>query len=57
MVFGTACGLTEIFGAILLIAGQKVGLYLAAVALVVYVAYLITGAWLLIVWTRPDPTD
>jgi hypothetical protein len=54
VVFGTACGLTEILGAVLLIAGQKAGLYIAAVALVVYVAYMITGAWFLIVWTRPE---
>jgi hypothetical protein len=30
---------------------------MAATALVVYVAYMITGAWLLIVWTRPDGTE
>jgi hypothetical protein len=54
VVFGTVCSLVEILGAILLIAGRSAGIYLAATAMVVYVAFMITGAWLLIVWTNTD---
>jgi hypothetical protein len=41
-------------GAVLLIAGQNMGLYIAAVGMVVYVAFMITGAWLLIIWAQDD---
>jgi len=54
VVFGTLCCVAEMVGAALLIAGQSVGIYVAAVGMVVYVAFMITGAWLLIVWTRNE---
>ncbi|HZT96522.1 MAG TPA: hypothetical protein VFB34_06760 [Chloroflexota bacterium] len=54
VVFGTVCCLAEMSGSGLLLAGQGVGIYIAAVGLVVYIAFMITGAWLLIVWTRDE---
>jgi hypothetical protein len=54
VAFGTLCCVAEIVGAILLITGQVAGLYIAAIGMVVYVGFMITGAWLLIVWTHRD---
>jgi hypothetical protein len=54
VVFGTLCCLAEMAGAALFMAGQRAGLYIAAVGLVVYVTFMITGAWLLIVWSRDE---
>jgi low affinity Fe/Cu permease len=39
----------EAVGAALLIAGQIAGLYVAAVAMIVLLAFMISGAWLLTV--------
>jgi hypothetical protein len=49
LVFGTACYVAEAVGTALLIAGQIAGLYIAAVAMVELLAFMISGAWLLIV--------
>jgi hypothetical protein len=49
LVAGTACYVAEIAGAILLTAGRVAGLYVASVAMVVYLAFSVSGAWLLIV--------
>jgi hypothetical protein len=46
---GTICYLAEILAGILLIFGHEAGLYVAAVAAVVLFAFLISGAWLLII--------
>ena len=46
---GTACYLAEVVAAILLIVGCSAGLYVAAIAAVVLFAFLISGAWLLMV--------
>lgn len=46
---GTACYLAEVVAAILLIRGMSAGLYVAAIAAVVLFAFLISGAWLLMV--------
>ena len=46
---GTACYLAEVVAAILLIVGCRAGLYVAAIAAVVLFAFLISGAWLLMV--------
>ncbi len=46
---GTMCYLAEVAGAILLIFGYGAGLYIAAVGAVVLFAFLISGAWLLII--------
>ena len=46
---GTACYLGEVAGALLLALGYSAGLYVAAVSTMVLFAFLISGAWLLIV--------
>jgi hypothetical protein len=46
---GTICYLAEVMGAILLILGNSVGLYIAAIAIVILFAFLISGAWLLMI--------
>jgi hypothetical protein len=54
LVGGTACYVAEIAGAILLTAGQVAGLYVASVAMVAYVAFSVSGAWLLIIGVYRD---
>ena len=46
---GTLCYLAEVVGGVLLILGYDVGLYVAAIATVILFAFLISGAWLLII--------
>jgi hypothetical protein len=46
---GTICYLAEVIGAIFLILGHGAGLYVAAIATIVLFAFLISGAWLLII--------
>lgn len=48
-VSGTSLYLAEIIGAIILISGSILGLYIAAAAMVVNTCYMISGAWLLVV--------
>ena len=52
---GTICYLAEVVGAIFLILGYSVGLYIAAIAAIVLFAFLISGAWLLMIGTYEDP--
>ena len=51
---GTICYLAEVAGAIFLISGRSVGLYIAAIATVVLFGFLISGAWLLMVGIQED---
>jgi hypothetical protein len=53
---GTICYIAEVTGAVLLILGHSEGLYLAAIATIVLFAFLISGAWLLIIGIFEDPT-
>lgn len=53
---GTICYLAEVIGAIFLILGYDVGLNIAAVATIVLFAFLISGAWLLMVGIYEDQT-
>ena len=46
---GTICYLAEVIGAIFLIPGYSSGLYIAAVGIIVLFAFLISGAWLLMI--------
>jgi len=46
---GTMCYLAEVIGALFLILGYRAGLYIAAIATIVLFAFLISGAWLLII--------
>ena len=51
---GTLCYFAEVIGAILLIFGYAEGLYIAAIGIVVLFAFLISGAWLLIIGAYED---
>ena len=53
----TMCYLAQVIGAILLILGNSAGLYIAAVASIVLLAYLISGAWLLIIGVYEGQTN
>ena len=45
---GTLCYLLEVIAAVLLLLGNPTGFYVAALAIIVLFAFLISGAWLLI---------
>jgi len=51
---GTMCYFAEIIGAVFLILGHSAGLYIAAIGIVVLFAFLISGAWLLIIGIYED---
>jgi hypothetical protein len=51
---GTICYLAEVISAIFLILGYRSGLYIAAVAIIVLFAFLISGAWLLMIGIYED---
>jgi len=53
---GTICYLAEIVGAIFLILGYRSGLFIAAVGIIVLFAFLISGAWLLMIGIYEDRT-
>jgi hypothetical protein len=53
---GTICYLAEVISAIFLILGHSSGLYIAAVAIIVLFAFLISGAWLLMIGIFEDRT-
>jgi hypothetical protein len=54
VVGGTVCYITEVVGSLLLIFGYIAGLYIAAVAMIIYFAFLVSGAWLLVVRVHED---
>ena len=51
---GTMCYLAEVIGAIFLILGYSAGLYIAAIAISILFAFLISGAWLLMLGIYED---
>jgi hypothetical protein len=51
---GTICYLAEVIGAIFLILGYTAGLYIAAIAISILFAFLISGAWLLMIGIYED---
>jgi hypothetical protein len=51
---GTVCYVAEVIGAIFLVLGYSAGFYIAAVAIVVLFAFLISGAWLLMIGIYED---
>jgi len=53
---GTICYLAEVVSAIFLILGYSKGLYIAAVAIIVLFAFLISGAWLLMIGIYEERT-
>jgi hypothetical protein len=50
----TMCYLAEVISAIFLILGYSAGLYIAAVAMSILFAFLISGAWLLMMGIYED---
>jgi len=54
LVGGTVCYFAEVISAIFLIFGSSVGLYIAAVAIIILFAFLISGAWLLMIGIYED---
>jgi hypothetical protein len=55
--FGTACYVAQVVGAALLVAGLLAGLYVAAAAMIIYIPYLISGVWLLLVGVHRELLD
>ncbi len=53
---GTICHLAEVTAAIFLILGHTAGFQIAAIAMIVLFAFLISGAWLLIIGIYEDQT-
>ncbi len=51
---GTMCYLAEVVAAICLIQGYPSGLYIAAIGVIVLFAFLISGAWLLMIGIYED---
>ncbi len=56
VVPGTALYLAQILGALLFALGNLWGLYLASVSLIIFVAYTISGAWLLLLGIYQEET-
>jgi hypothetical protein len=54
LVGGTICYLAEVISAIFLILGYGSGFYIAAIAIIVLFAFLISGAWLLMMGIYVD---
>jgi hypothetical protein len=54
---GTLCYVAEVAGAIFLISGNTAGLPFAAVGIIVLFAFLISGAWLLMIGIYEDTTQ
>ena len=53
---GTLCYLAEVIGAAFLVFGNSAGLTIAAIATIALFAFLISGAWLLIIGVYEDQT-
>lgn len=53
---GSICYAVQLAGAVVLIAGQIVGLYMSSVAIVANFYFVISGAWLLLIGRAPDPS-
>jgi len=53
---GTLCYLAEVMGAVFLILGYSSGYYIAAIGVIVLFAFLISGAWLLMIGIYEDRT-
>lgn len=51
---GTVCYLAEVVSGILLILGYRTGLFMAAIGIIVLFAFLISGAWLLMIGIYED---
>jgi len=54
---GTLCYFAELIGAIFLIFGHSLGLNIAAIATIVLFAFLISGAWLIVIGIYQDQLE
>ena len=54
LVAGVTCYVAEMVGAVVLILGHIAGLYVAAVGLVISIALMISGSWLLLLAVHDD---
>jgi len=54
LAMGTAYYLIAMTGAITLISGHIIGIYVSAMAMILYIPFLISGAWLLMVGAHQD---
>lgn len=57
LVLGTSIYIAEIIGSIMIILGHTAGLYVAAIAMILLLAYTITGAWLLVIGIHLEKTE
>jgi hypothetical protein len=57
LVVGTSLYLAEIIGAILLMLGNRAGVYVAAAVLIGLLTFTITGAWLLLLGVHLEATE
>ncbi|HEV2360110.1 MAG TPA: hypothetical protein VGS21_00250 [Acidimicrobiales bacterium] len=48
---GSACYLGQVLGSVLLILGQRTGIYVAAIALIANFYFFVSGSWLLVMGT------
>jgi hypothetical protein len=55
IVGGSACYLGQIIGSLMFYLGNRSGIYVAAIALIVNFYFLVSGSWLLILGTSPGP--
>ena len=55
-IAGALCYAAEMIGALMLALGYIAGLYIAAASLTILLAYMITGAWLLLIGVQRDRT-
>jgi hypothetical protein len=51
IIGGTLCYLGQVVGAVMLLLGSAVGIYVSAISLIATFVYLISGSWLLILGT------
>lgn len=54
LTVGVACYVAEMVGAVILMLGHIAGIYVASVAMIVNIAFFISGAWLLMVGVHLD---
>jgi hypothetical protein len=57
LVIGTSLYGAELIGAVLIITGRLAGLYLATTSMIILLAFMISGAWLLIIGASAREPD
>jgi modulator of FtsH protease len=57
LLAGAACYVAEIVGAVLLMLGYVAGIYLAAIAMTALIAFMISGAWLLVAGVQRERAE